>query len=102
MPAGNYFYLKAGKNLVSFASKKDFGEQEIGQIFTPSSTDTLTLHLFNMRNKKEAIVEDWISDWRTSSDGERAVVRNASQALAVDLRWPTESPSFGGCTSGKP
>ncbi|MFO0982933.1 MAG: S41 family peptidase [Planctomycetota bacterium] len=76
--AGNYFYLKAGKGLVTWASTDDFGEAEIEEVFTPSGADKLTLHVFEMASEKEAKVDGTVSDWRFSPNREQVIAKKGS------------------------
>jgi tricorn protease len=72
---GNYFYLKAGKGLITFAEKERFGEGEIDAIFAPSGRDELTLHLFSMAEKKDVTLDAKIADWRLSANREQVLVK---------------------------
>ena len=50
--AGNYFFLKAGKGAVTWASTDFFGESEYETVFKPSGEDKWTLHVFDMGAQK--------------------------------------------------
>ncbi|MEI6667049.1 MAG: S41 family peptidase [Acidobacteriota bacterium] len=84
--SGNYFFLKAGKNNVTWASTDFFGEREYETIFTPSGEDKWTLNLFDMGAQKQTTVESTVSDWKLSLNREQVVVRkgNAYSAGPVD------------------
>jgi len=73
--SGNYFYLKAGKGAVTWASIDTFAESEIEEVFTPSGDDKWTLHHFDMGSQKHAAVETSMSDWRLSPNREQAIVK---------------------------
>jgi tricorn protease len=76
--AGNYFFLKAGKNGVTWASTDSFGESEYETIFKPSGEDTWTLNVFDMGTAKHITHETTISDWRLSLNQEQMIVRKGS------------------------
>lgn len=85
VPAGNYFYLKAGKGLVTWASIDTFGEAEIEEVFKPGGSDKWTLHLFDMLSQKDAAVEGTIIDWRLSANREQIVARKTAGYHVVSL-----------------
>ncbi len=66
--SGNYFYLKAGKGSVTWASTDFFGESEIETVFRPSGEDKWTLHHFDMGAEKHTAVDTTLSDWATSAN----------------------------------
>ena len=76
--SGNYFFLKAGKNGVTWASTDSFGESEYETIFKPSGEDTWTLNVFDMGTAKHITHETTISDWRLSLNQEQMIVRKGS------------------------
>jgi len=92
---GNYYYLKAGKGLVTFAAKDEFGENEIEEIFTPSGAESLKLHVFSMEDKKDAVLDAKISDWKTSANREQAIVKKGSSYHLVPLAKLYASKSLG-------
>ena len=72
---GNYFYLKAGKGRATWAARDIFGEGEFEQIFTPGGDDNLALHVFDMKDEKEIVFKDRISDWRLSNNREHMIIK---------------------------
>ena len=76
--SGNYFYLKAGKGVVTWATSDFFGEDEIEEVFKPSGADKWTLHVFDMASQKDTVVEGTISDWKLSPNREHAVLEKGS------------------------
>ena len=84
--AGNYFFLKAGKGAVTWASTDFFGESEYETVFTPSGEDKWTLHVFDMAAQRLATAEGTVSDWKLSPNREQMIVRkgNAYSVGAVD------------------
>jgi tricorn protease len=75
---GNYFFLKAGKGVVTWASTDFFGESEYETVFTPSGEDKWTLNAFDMASQKLTVSEDTLSDWRLSLNREQAIVRKGN------------------------
>jgi tricorn protease len=73
--AGNYFYLKAGKGLVTWGSRETFGDDEIEQVFTPAAREDLTLHLYDVGSQKETKIEATISDWKLSANREHTILK---------------------------
>ena len=86
VPAGNYFYLKAGKGTVTWASIDTFGESEIEEVFKPGGADKWTLHLFDMGAQKDVTLDATVIDWRLSANREQLILRRASgyQVAALD------------------
>ena len=76
--SGNYFFLKAGKGIVTWASTDFFGESEIETVFTPSGEDKWTLHVFDMAAQKHATAEGTISDWKLSPNREQMIVKKGN------------------------
>ena len=84
--SGNYFFLKAGKNSVTWASTDFFGEDEYETIFKPSGADKWTLNAFDMGSAKHIAHETTISDWKLSLNQEQMIARkgNVFTVIAVD------------------
>ena len=74
VPAGNYFFLKAGKGKVLWASVPKFNEAEYEEIFKPGGATKWDLHLFDVDQKKETILSDKIADFRLSTNGEQLLI----------------------------
>jgi tricorn protease len=91
--AGNYFYLKAGKGMVTWASSDFFGDDEIEQVFTPSGKDVWTLHLFDVAEQKEVSLEATVSNWKLSANREHMVVKkdDAYHVSAVTKAFAAKS-----------
>ncbi len=92
---GNYFYLKAGKGLVTFAERDEYGEDEAEETFTPSGKEKLKLHVFSMEDKKDAVLDATISDWKLSANREQAIVRKGSSYHLVPVAKLYASKSLG-------
>ncbi len=84
--AGTYFHLKAGKGFVTWGATEEYGEDEIGQLFSPEfEKELLGLRVFDVASQKEVALEATISDWRLSPNGEQAVVKKGSAFHASPL-----------------
>ena len=53
VPAGNYFFLQAGKGKVAWCAVDKFTEDEYEEIFKPGASTKWELHIFDMESKKE-------------------------------------------------
>jgi tricorn protease len=86
VPSGNYFYLKAGRGIVTWAAVPGIAEAEMEEIFTPSGADKWSLHLFDMSAQREVGIEGTISDWKLSANRQQMIVKtgNVYQVNAVD------------------
>ena len=73
--AGNYFYARAGKGRITFASVEEFGDDEYEELFTPGGRDKWELHIYDVAEQKETVLEQKISDWRISADGENILIK---------------------------
>jgi len=84
--SGNYFYLRAGKNSVTWASTDSFGENEYEEIFKPGGDDKWTLNAFDMASGKHVEHETTGSDWRLSLNQEWMIARKGAifTVIAVD------------------
>ncbi|HVP89884.1 MAG TPA: S41 family peptidase [Terriglobales bacterium] len=74
VPAGNYFYLKAGKGKVLWASVDAFTEAEYEEIFRPKGATKWTLHIFDTADRKEVVLNDKVRDFSLSPSGEQLLV----------------------------
>ncbi|MCX6551663.1 MAG: PDZ domain-containing protein, partial [Acidobacteria bacterium] len=94
VPAGNYFFLKAGKGNVTFASTDFFGESEYETVFTPSGEDKWTLNAFDMASQKLNTHETTISDWKLSLNREQMIARkgNVFTVMSVDKVATSKTP----------
>jgi tricorn protease len=85
VPAGNYFYLKAGRGIVTWASIDTFGESEIEEIFKPGGADKWTLHVFDVAAQKDTALDGTIVDWRLSTNREHLIARRTSGYSVASL-----------------
>jgi len=75
VPAGNYFFLKAGKGKVAWCSVDAFSEDEYEEIFAPRGSNKWDIHIFDMASKKDAVLGEKVRDYAVSSNGERMIIR---------------------------
>lgn len=86
VPAGNYFYLKAGKGKVLWASVDAFTEAEYEEIFKPRQGETKwTLHIFDMADRKEVVLNDKVRDFLLSASSEQLLVRRDADFYATTV-----------------
>jgi tricorn protease len=92
--SGNYFFLKAGKGNVSWASSDFFGESEYETVFTPSGEDKWTLNIFDMASQKLATLDGTVSDWKLSPNREQVIVKkgNAYHVGSVEKLAVAKAP----------
>lgn len=92
--AGNYFFAKAGKGKVTWASVNAFTEAEYEEIYNPGGADKWDLHIFDMATQKEVVVEGRISDWKLSASREHMIIqRNRDYFLtSVEQAFASRSP----------
>ena len=97
VPAGNYFYLKASKGKVLWASVDAFTEAEYEEIFKPRQEATKwTLHIFDMADRKEVTLNDKVRDFFLSANGEKLLIRRDG-----DLYTTTVEKAFASKASGE-
>jgi tricorn protease len=91
---GNYFFLKAGKGCVTWASIDRFAENEYEEIFNPGGEQKWNLHMFDMKEEKDAVLEKKISDWRLSANRENMIIKAGSDYFAgtVEKAFSSKSP----------
>ncbi len=75
VPAGNYFYLKAGDGKVAWCSVPKFTEAEYGEIFQPGGETKWDLHIFDMKDKKETIASQKIANFTSSLNGRYMLIQ---------------------------
>ncbi len=97
VPAGNYFWLKAGKGKVLWAAIDAFTEAEYEEIFKPKTGDTKwTLHIFDMAGRKDVALADKIRDFALSTSGENLLVRREA-----DFYTTTVEKAFAAKAAGE-
>jgi tricorn protease len=97
VPAGNYFYLKAGKGKVLWAAVDAFTENEYEEIFKPRQEATKwALHIFDMAGRKEVVLNDKVRNFFLSANGEQLLIRREA-----DLYTTTVEKAFASKASGE-
>jgi tricorn protease len=81
--AGNYFFLKAGKGKAIWCSVPEFTEDEYEEIFKPGGATKWSLHIFDMADKKETVVNDRIREFVVSTNGEQLIIRREADILTT-------------------
>ncbi len=95
VPAGNYFYLKAGKGKVAWCSVPKFTESEYEEIFKPLGATKWTLHIFDMASGELRAVEQKIADYALSVNGERLLCRAGGGFFLTTLQDAYDSRRIG-------
>ncbi|MDD8024911.1 MAG: S41 family peptidase [Acidobacteriota bacterium] len=93
VPAGNYFYLKAGKGKVLWASIDAFSETEYEEIFRPKYNQAKwSLHVFDMAERRDVVLTDKISDFGLSANQEQIILRKEGDffTTAVDRAFASK------------
>ena len=86
VPAGNDFYLKAGKGKVLWASVDAFSEDEYEEIFKPKQGATKwSLHIFDMAEKKETVLSDKVRDFGVSANQEQLIIRRDNDIFTTGI-----------------
>jgi len=93
--AGNYFYLKGGKGKVLWASVDKFSEDEYEEIFNPRGATKWVLHIFDMAEKKEAVLNDKVREFDVSTNGEQLIVRKESDISTISVDKAYQSKGLG-------
>ncbi len=99
---GNYFYLKAGKGKILWASVDRFTEDEYEEIFEPRGATKWDVHIYDVAEKKETVLKAKVADFALSLDGESMIVRRANElattavARAVQSKETGEAVDLGG------
>jgi tricorn protease len=93
VPAGNYFFLQAGRGKVAWCSVPQFTESEYQEIFKPGAATKWELHIFDMEQKKEVTLGEKIREFRLSVNGERLLTRkeNDFDTTTVEKAYRTKT-----------
>jgi tricorn protease len=83
--AGNYSFLRAGRGQVFWCSVPVFTEDEYEEVFKPRGDSKWLLHSFTMQEKKEAVLDDKISDFALSVDNEQVLVAQGKEYFVARL-----------------
>ena len=95
VPAGNYFFLQAGKGKVAWCSVDKFTEDEYEEIFKPGASTKWELHIFDMESKKEVTLPDKIREYRISATGEQLLTRRENDLYVIGLDKAFSSKGAG-------
>jgi tricorn protease len=95
VPAGNYFYLRAGKGKVAWCSVDKFTEDEYEEIFKPNGATKWQLHLFDIDQKKESVLTDKIANYRLSVNGEQIIIRKNNEIFTTSVDQAFSSKNCG-------
>lgn len=95
VPAGNYFFLRAGKGKVAWCSVPKFSEDEFEEVFKPRGATKWTLHLFDMAAKEVRAMEEKIADYSLSVNGERLICRAGGGVHLTTLQAAYDSRHIG-------
>ena len=93
--AGNYFYLKAGKNKVAWCSVDKFTEDEYEEIFRPKGATKWSLHIFDMNDKKDVVLNDKVKDFQTSANQEQLLIQKDADICVTGFEQAYKSKSAG-------
>ncbi|MCU0237263.1 MAG: S41 family peptidase [Acidobacteria bacterium] len=85
VPAGNYFFLRAGKGRVTWCSTAEFGDDEYEEIFKPRGAVKWTLHIFDMKEKKAVALEEKIGSYALSVNGEQVIISRGKEYFVSGL-----------------
>jgi tricorn protease len=83
--AGNYSFLRAGRGRVLWCSVPVFSEDEYEEVFKPRGDSKWMLHSFAMQEKKETVLEEKISDYALSVNGEQIMVARGKDYFVAGL-----------------
>lgn len=95
VPAGNYFYLRAGKGKAVWCSVPKFTEDEYDEIFKPRGATKWTLHIFDTAAGEMRTVEQKIADYALSANGERLLCRAGGGIFQTALQGAYDGRRIG-------
>jgi tricorn protease len=93
--AGNYFYLKAGKGKAVWCSVEEFTEDEYEEIFKPRGATKWRLNIFDMADKRTAVLTDRIRDYDVSANGEQLIIQRENDILTTSADKAYQSKASG-------
>jgi len=96
VPAGNYFFLRAGQGRALWCSVPVFSEDEYEEIFKPGRDSKWQLHSFDMQEKKETVLEDKIRDYALSVNGEQIILAREKDFFIAKLEDLCEAKKLEG------
>ena len=93
--AGNYYYAKAGKGKVFWASIDSIGEDEFEEVNAPGGAEKWELHMFDMSSQKEAVMDGKVSNWKMSANREQMIVQKGRDYYLTSADKAFSSKSAG-------
>ncbi|MCX6138003.1 MAG: S41 family peptidase [Ignavibacteriales bacterium] len=93
--SGNYFYLKAGKGKVTWCSVDQFTEAEYEEVFKPGVSSKWQLHVFDMGDKKENVLNDKIRAYDFSANCENLILQKDGDVFTTSLEKAYQSKGIG-------
>ncbi len=95
VPPGNDFYLTAGDGKVAWCSVPKFTHLEFGEIFNPGGETKWTLHIFDMKDKKESVLPEKIAEFSGSINGKYMVIERNSKIYSTSWDEAYKSHELG-------
>ncbi len=95
VPNGNYFNLKAGNGKVAWFSIAKFTDDEYEEIFKPGGKAKWTLTIFDMNKNKTVSLQDMVSDYRLSTNGENALIKKGNDYYTTAMNQLFDSKTIG-------
>jgi tricorn protease len=94
VPAGNFFFLKSGNGKVAWCSVDKFTEDEYEEIFKPKGVTKWDLHIFDVKSKKEVVLNEKIKEFVLSTNGEQILISKEKNLFASSLDEVYKSKSI--------
>jgi tricorn protease len=95
VPAGNYFFLRAGKGKALWSAVDKFTEDEYEEIFKPGGRAKWNLHIFDMAERKEAVLGEKVSDFGLAANGEHLIIRKGNDFTTSSVAKAFASKALG-------
>lgn len=95
VPPGNYFYLRAGKGTLTWASVGAWDDGEFEEVFRPLGKEKWDLHLYETRTGRDTVLPQKVVDWRLSVNGEHLVVKTRTDYFVGRLDAVREAKALG-------
>ena len=92
---GNFFFLKAGNGKVLWCSVPKFTEAEYEEIFKPKGDTKWDLHVFDLKEKKESVLNDKIKDFSISTNGEELLIQKDADIFTSSVSDAYKSKNTG-------
>lgn len=93
--SGNYFYLKAGKGRVIWSSVDRFTEAEYEEIFQPKGATKWQVHIYDIAERKESVLNDKVRDVQLSTNGEQMIIQSGSDFFVTPVEKAYQSKASG-------